>query len=401
MVDRAVARLLFNKRLNTAMETLANLESFVKSAESGSFSEAGRRLGLTAAAVSRNIAMLERNLGVRLFQRSTRKLTLTEAGARFLQSIGGSIETLQGAIEEASSDASEPAGVLKVSLSTTFGIAHVLPLLPEFLQRYPRIRPEWHFESRRVDLVQEGYDLAIGGGFAFAPGTLKMLQAVCGYSPGGKVGKMRAPHHGQRNFFMETIGIIGAGAIGSAFAKALVHKGIKAVISNSRGPASLADLVGELGPTISAGTREEAAAQDIVLVAVPWSKLPAALSGLPDFAGRIVIDANNPIEAPEFKPFELNGRTSSEVFAEFVPGACVVKAINHLPVALVSIDTGVEGGRRVLFLAGDDVPAKAKVLSLIEQAGFFGIDLGSIKAGGPLFQIPGGQLAIQNLVKLG
>ncbi|WP_176059581.1 LysR family transcriptional regulator [Paraburkholderia sp. BCC1876] len=154
------------------METLANLQSFVKSAESGSFSEAGRRLGLTAAAVSRNMAMLERNLGVRLFQRSTRGLTLTEAGVRFLQSIGDSLETLQAAIEEASSDASEPTGVLKVSLSTTFGIAHVLPLLPEFLQRYPRIRPEWHFESRRVDLVQEGYDLAIGGGFAFAPGIV-------------------------------------------------------------------------------------------------------------------------------------------------------------------------------------------------------------------------------------
>ncbi len=200
---------------------------------------------------------------------------------------------------------------------------------------------------------------------------------------------------------MDTIGIIGAGAIGSAFAKALAQKGIKAVISNSRGPASLADLVNDMGPTIKAGTREEAAAQAIVLVAVPWSKLPAALSGLPDFGGRIVIDANNPIEAPDFKPFELNGRTSSEVFAEFVPGARVVKAINHLPAALVSGDTGVEGGRRVLFLAGDDGAANAAVLSLMEQAGFVGIDLGSIKVGGPLFQIPGGQLAIQNLVKLG
>lgn len=200
---------------------------------------------------------------------------------------------------------------------------------------------------------------------------------------------------------MDTIGIIGAGAIGSAFAKALAQKGIKAVISNSRGPASLADLVNDMGPTIKAGTREEAAAQAIVLVAVPWSKLPAALSGLPDFGGRIVIDANNPIEAPDFKPFELNGRTSSEIFAEFVPGARVVKAINHLPAALVSGDTGVEGGRRVLFLAGDDGAANAAVLSLMEQAGFVGIDLGSIKVGGPLFQIPGGQLAIQNLVKLG
>ncbi|WP_322044669.1 NADPH-dependent F420 reductase [Paraburkholderia sp. J67] len=200
---------------------------------------------------------------------------------------------------------------------------------------------------------------------------------------------------------METIGIIGAGAIGSAFAKALAQKGIKAVIANSREPESLADLVSELGPTIKAGTREEAAAQDIVLVAVTWSKLPAALAGLPDFGGRIVIDANNPIEAPEFKPFDLYGKTSSEVFAEFVPGARVVKALNHLPAALVSSDTGVEGARRVLFLAGDDAAANASVSRLIGQAGFVGIDLGSIKAGGPLFQIPGGQLAIQNLLKLG
>lgn len=200
---------------------------------------------------------------------------------------------------------------------------------------------------------------------------------------------------------MKTIGIIGAGAIGSAFAKALARKGIHAVISNSRGPASLVDLAKELGPTIKAGTREEAAAQDIVLVAVTWSKLPAALAGLPDFGGRIVIDANNPIEAPEFKPFDLNGRTSSEVFAGFVPGARVVKAFNHLPAALVSAETGVEGARRTLFLAGDDTPANADALGLIEQAGFFGIDLGTIKDGGSLFAIPGGQLAIQNLVKLG
>jgi DNA-binding transcriptional LysR family regulator len=154
------------------METLANLESFVKSAEHGSFSRAALRLGLTAAAVSRNVAMLERNLGIRLFQRSTRKLALTEAGARFLQSLGSSLDMLRGAIEEAASGASEPAGMLKVSLSTTFGVAHILSLLPEFLQRYPRIRPEWHFEIRRVDLVQEGYDLAIGGGFEFAPGIV-------------------------------------------------------------------------------------------------------------------------------------------------------------------------------------------------------------------------------------
>jgi predicted dinucleotide-binding enzyme len=127
-----------------------------------------------------------------------------------------------------------------------------------------------------------------------------------------------------------TIGIIGAGAIGSALARALARAGIAATLANSRGPDSLAELVRELGPTIKAGTRKEAAAASLVLVAVNWSKLPAALAGLPDWAGRIVIDANNPIEAPLFRPVDLAGRSSSEVFADLVPGARVVKAFNHL-----------------------------------------------------------------------
>lgn len=154
------------------METLTNLESFMKAAETFSFSEAARRMALTPAAVSRNVAMLERNLGIRLFQRTTRKLVLTEAGERFFQSIGGNLAALQAAIADISSDASEPAGVLKVSLSPTFGITHVLPLLPELLKRYPRIRPEWHFENRPVDLFAEGYDAAIGGGFDLAQGII-------------------------------------------------------------------------------------------------------------------------------------------------------------------------------------------------------------------------------------
>ena len=120
-----------------------------------------------------------------------------------------------------------------------------------------------------------------------------------------------------------TIGIIGSGNIGSAFARTLVRAGGAATIANSRGPDSLKDLVGELGPSIQAGTREEAASADIVLIAVNWTKLPSALAGLPAWNHRIVIDANNPIEAPLFKPVNLNGRASSEVFADLVPGARV------------------------------------------------------------------------------
>ena len=198
-----------------------------------------------------------------------------------------------------------------------------------------------------------------------------------------------------------TIGIIGAGNIGSNVAKALGRAGIEAIISNSRGPDTLQDLVREAGPSIRAGTREEAAAQDIVLIAVNWTKLPAALKGLPDWGGRIVIDANNPIEGPLFKPAELNGRVSSEVVADLVPGALVVKAFNHLQAHLLTVDPKAEGGRRVMFYSGNDARAKAQIGALLEQLGFFAVDLGSLSIGGQLVQFPGGPLAVHNLVKFG
>lgn len=154
------------------METLANLESFVRSAETGGFSAAARRLALTPAAVSRNVAMLERNLGQRLFHRSTRKLTLTEAGERFLASVHGHLQGVQDAIAGMAQAQGEPAGVLKVSVALGFGLDHVLPLLPAFLERYPGIRPDWQFDNRQVDLVAEGFDAAIGGGIELAPGMV-------------------------------------------------------------------------------------------------------------------------------------------------------------------------------------------------------------------------------------
>ena len=198
-----------------------------------------------------------------------------------------------------------------------------------------------------------------------------------------------------------TIGIIGSGAIGAAFARTLSRSGIEATISNSRGPDSLQDLEKELGPSIRAGTRQEAASADIVFIAVNWTKLPAALTGLPDWGGRIVIDANNPIEAPLFKPVDLNGRVSSEVVADLVPGARVVKAFNHLRAEILAGDPRTDGGRRVLFYSGNDGAAKAEVAALIERIGFAGIDLGSLVVGGKLAQFPGGLLPNQNLVKVG
>ncbi len=175
------------------MESLANLESFVRSAELGGFSAAARRLGLTPAAVSRNVAALETNLKLRLFHRSTRSLTLTEAGERFLLSVRDHLEGLQGAIAGISNEHAEPAGVLKVSLPPGFGTGYILPMLPGFMKRYPLVQPEWMFENRQVDLIAEGYDAAVGGGFELASGvvarTLAPAHLVAVASPAYMAGR--------------------------------------------------------------------------------------------------------------------------------------------------------------------------------------------------------------------
>lgn len=154
------------------METLSSIECFVRSVEGGSFSEAARRLGLTAAAVGKNVAKLESGLGVRLFHRSTRKLTLTEAGERFFGEVRGGLDSIQTAVANLASADGQPAGTLKVSMGASFGREYLVPLLGEFLRRYPAIVPDWHFDNRQVDLIGEGFDAAIGGGIELPPGVI-------------------------------------------------------------------------------------------------------------------------------------------------------------------------------------------------------------------------------------
>ena len=212
------------------------------------------------------------------------------------------------------------------------------------------------------------------------------------------------------------IGIIGSGGLGSNVARALASKGLSATLSNHRGPASLAPLIAELGPTINAGTAAEAASADIVLVAVRWVDLAQALGGLPAWNGRIVIDGTNPVEfldpdSPEakdpgtplaafgIKAIDLGSKSSSEVFREFVPGARVVKAFNHLDVRVLA-QPEVSGGQRVQFYSGDDADAKAEVRKILEAIGYFPVDLGSLAVGGRLAQLPFGPLAATNFIKV-
>jgi predicted dinucleotide-binding enzyme len=197
------------------------------------------------------------------------------------------------------------------------------------------------------------------------------------------------------------IGIIGAGGIGLALAGHVARGGYETILSNSRGPESLAEVVSQLGPLARAGTREEAALADIVVVAVRWPQLRDALSGLPAWNGRILIDATNPIVEPGYRLAELNGRTSSEITASLAPQARVVKVGNTLPRALLATDPNQFGGHRVLFMSGDDAAAKADVRRVLETAGFAVIDLGGLASGGTLQQVPGGPVATLNLIKLG
>jgi predicted dinucleotide-binding enzyme len=200
--------------------------------------------------------------------------------------------------------------------------------------------------------------------------------------------------------FIMNIGIIGTGGIGQALAGHIAKAGYETIVSNSRGPESLAALVSKLGPHAKAGTRQEAAQADVVVLAVPWVHVRGALSDLPPWNGRILMDATNPIIEPDFQVADLNGSTSSEIVASLAPGARVVKAANTLLRAVLAADPNEAGGHRVLFMSGDDAAAKAQVDSVLSKIGFATIDVGGLVSGGRLQQFPGGTLPTLNLIKL-
>jgi len=189
------------------------------------------------------------------------------------------------------------------------------------------------------------------------------------------------------------VGIIGAGRLGQAMARAALRAARPVVIANSRGPESLASVVSALGDGASAGTVADAAASAIVVIAVPWTSVPTVLEGL-RWDGQIVIDATN-----DFDPQNLDGRTSSEIVADLVADAPVVKAANTLAAAVLGADSREAGGQRVLFLSGDESDAKAEVSGLFQDAGFFTIDLGDLITGGAMQEI-GAPLAGANLIRL-
>ena len=195
------------------------------------------------------------------------------------------------------------------------------------------------------------------------------------------------------------IGFIGAGVVAQTVAKHVLPFGHKVVLSNSRGPDTLASLVQELGSGATAATPQEAADQEIVVLAVNWPKVQTALFSIPDWKGRVIVDATNRVAS--YSPLalgDISGRTSSEIVADLAPGAKVVKAFNSVPMAWIS-NFSSSKPRTVLFISGDDADAKKPVHNLIEEIGYESVDLGSLAVGGRLQQL-GGPLAGIRLIFL-
>lgn len=145
------------------MRQLQGLAAFIEIADAGSLAAAARHLGVSSAAVSKNLMRLEAQLGVRLIQRSTRRLRLTSEGESFLEKARSALRALDEAVAEVSQSAAEPVGLVRVSVGISFGRHWVLPALPALTNAHPGLQIEVDLDNRPVDLVAEGYDIGIRG----------------------------------------------------------------------------------------------------------------------------------------------------------------------------------------------------------------------------------------------
>jgi predicted dinucleotide-binding enzyme len=187
------------------------------------------------------------------------------------------------------------------------------------------------------------------------------------------------------------IGFIGAGAVAQSIAKSAIQAGHEVVLSARRGPQALCDIVAGLGPRASADTVQEVARLELVMLAVPWLQVPSALEGLPDWAGRVLVDTTNPFTQlePELVLADLGDTGASEIVAAHARGARVVKAFNAIRMEHYDKGPKFHDGTRVIFVSGDDKDAKAAVIGLVKEFGYAAVDLGGLVAGGRMQQAGG------------
>jgi predicted dinucleotide-binding enzyme len=188
-----------------------------------------------------------------------------------------------------------------------------------------------------------------------------------------------------------TAGILGAGTVGKAVARFFLAAGRNVVISNSRGPDSLSEVIAQLGTGAEAGTSAQAAQAPLVVLATPWTAVESTLAALPPWSGNTLVDATNAIKVydpPTVELFDFGDRTSSEVVASLAPGASVIKAFNHIPFTRL-LSPVPDGEQHVLFVSGDDTAAKAGLRSVLEANNFAVIDLGDLATGSRIQQTGG------------
>jgi predicted dinucleotide-binding enzyme len=193
--------------------------------------------------------------------------------------------------------------------------------------------------------------------------------------------------------------IIGFGSIGKALAKAFARKGIEVSVATTRDPESFASDAAAIGPGIIPTTLAEAVKADVIFLAVRFESHLDVAKALPSWQGKTIVDVTNAYGVP---PSTLGGQPSSRAVAQAFTGARLVKGFNHLLASILQQDPAVNGGRRVVFLAGDDEGATAEIAALAEKLGFSPIKLGGLSEGGLLVQARGnswGQLIFKDLVK--
>jgi 8-hydroxy-5-deazaflavin:NADPH oxidoreductase len=192
--------------------------------------------------------------------------------------------------------------------------------------------------------------------------------------------------------------IIGTGTVGKTVAAFFARAGIAVALANTRGPEAAEPVAKELGGKVVAKSLDEALEAGIIFFAVPFLNFKDVGSVKTDWTGKIVVDVTNAFLLPQVvQDRELHGRLSSEVNAERVPGAKLVKAFNQLPMKVLSSPVPA-GGKRVVFISSDHDDASAKVAGLAGELGFAPIEVGKIGEGGRLIQARNA-LVFQDLVK--
>jgi predicted dinucleotide-binding enzyme len=200
---------------------------------------------------------------------------------------------------------------------------------------------------------------------------------------------------------IDSVGIIGSGPVARALARQSLKAGYRVCLSNSRGPASLNEVVNKLGDGAQAVTVAEAARADLVILAIPFLKVPELTAVVPDWSERVVVDATNQYAQyePTYDGFvDLGEDTGSEWVARHLPGATVVKAFNAMFASYIDAEPRHTEGRQAVFFATDDDAASTDFGQYATRLGFAPVLLGTLHDGGRLMQL-GGALSAVHVIR--